>query len=242
MSKSSQKKKDKPIYRDHGKPAWYREQPQFPKGRDPYTDLFKDDMVAEIIRSISTKMKPDLKALQADLRHVAHDYLIVALTAPFGIRGGPKGMTRDQRKRWLESNILKPARKLLSALSVEHNHQLFEWSEDRIGHDPDKEALIRELERLLKRVDAVHSGIAERGNDRTDVLTEFKMDFADALRELFMKHYPDLPNFISEYDTAKRQASEYYKFMRLCADEVFKGDLVLAVDVVDGITVPKRKK
>lgn len=168
--------------------------------------------------------------------------MVAAFSAPFGIKGGPKGMTRDQRKRWLEPNILRPARKLLETLSIENAHHLFEWPEDRIGPDPNKLALTRELTRLLDRVGAVYDGIEERETDGSDVLTEFKKDFANALTLVFMKHYPKLPAHISQYDTAKRPSSEYFKFLRLCANEIFKGDLVPAVDLVDGITEPNRKR
>ena len=242
MSKNSQKDLSEPYYRKFGKPAWYKKQVHFPDGRHPYTDLFCDDVVAEIIRKIDPKLKPDVKVLRSDLQDLAHDYLVAAQSAPFGIGGGPKNLTRDQRKRFLKPQVVNPARKLLRALAEENAHQFFEWPDDKIGSDPSREMLVSELTRLLERVDCVLEGLTERQGDSGDTLTEFKLDFTNALRMVYQKHYPTLPAHISEYDRAKRPMSEYFKFLCLCSKEIFKDELVLAVELIDSVTEPQRKR
>lgn len=199
-------------------------------------------MLAKIVHKMGPKYKPDLDTLQAELRDLAHDYLIAALSAPFGIGGGPENMNRNERKRFLEPHVLNPARTLLEALSEENEHKFFEWPDEKIGPDPNKPLLIQELKRLIHRVEIVNAGQIERQGDGSDALTEFKMDFADALRMVFKKHFPALPAFVSPHDRAKRPSSEYFNFLRMCCDEIFKGDLVLAVELVDGVTGPKRKR
>lgn len=242
MSKSTSKNKAEPYYRKFGKPVWYRNALGFPKGRDPYHDLFNDEFISELVEKISVKYKPDQKVLQADLRDLAHDYLTAAYSAPFGIGDGPASLTRDERIRFLESDVINPARKLLNSLSDKEAHQFFEWPEDRIGEDPDKAILVRQLTRILYRANNILDSVIDRQNDGSDVLSEFKIEVASGLEMVFVDHYPELPAQISPHDRASAPHSEFFIFLRRCSDQIFKGDLVLSVGLIDSATRPRRKR
>ncbi len=204
--------------------------------------MFNDEFISELVQKISPTYKPNEKALQADLRDLAYDYLAAACSAPFGIGGGPKKLSRDERRRFLQTHVVNPAGKLLDALAKDNAHFFFEWTDEKTGPNPNRDRLIQELEHLVDRVTVVVEGLEERANDGTDALTEFKLDFANALRMEFKKHYPTLPSHVSAYDRAERPASEYFNFLRMCSKEIFKGELVLAVELVDSVTEPKRKR
>ena len=156
MSKNSRDKK--PYYQKYGEPAWHRNQPTFPEGRDPYTDLFKDEVIREISAIAGTLSETEFPALQANLRDVAYHFMCALFTTPLHLSDGPESVKLTARKNHLDRQIIKPANRLLDALASDNAALLSEWPEVLDYPAPDRSALINELSKLRDRTPACKGG------------------------------------------------------------------------------------
>lgn len=70
-----------------------------------------------------------IRLLQTELREIAEDFLIIAITSPLGILDGHPKKALDDRKRWLEANVINPVAILQNALSDDQAPMFAEWPE-----------------------------------------------------------------------------------------------------------------
>lgn len=180
----------------------------------------------------------DHDALQRDLRGVAVSFLIAGLTTPLGMKEGPASKTRDQRTRWLRTQIVNPATTLLDALSDTSAPMLSEWPETMNAPAPDHAVLRAELRKLIDRTDELIAVLNDRKRDGSGFTTEFRADLANALTKVFEKHFPDQRAARDGYDktTIVDDGSAYARFLRLCTEEIFPNDAALSGRIIDDIT------
>jgi hypothetical protein len=159
-----------------------------------------------------------------------------ALSTPLGFTDGPAKKTPHQRKRWLKTNIVGPARKLLAALSDSNSPMLSEWPEKMVAPAPDRTQLVGQLAALGERVEELIAQLDDRKSDGSDFNTEFRTDLANALTEIFEEYFPDLTAARSGYDKTSLTQSPYASFMRLCSEEIFPNDRGLSGGLIDEVS------
>lgn len=193
-------------------------------------------MLAGIVRSVSSHDGVSFGDLRRDLCELAAAFIAAAQSTPFGLTGGPAKLTRDQRTRWLRSNIQGPADRLIDALSETNIAMLSEWPEAMNSPAPDKARLTAELSVLRERVTELIAQLDERKADRSDFITEFRTDLANALTTIFERHFPRHRAARNAYDKTTAAESPYAAFLRLCAEEIFPYDKGLSGRIIDDVT------
>ncbi|WP_137390943.1 hypothetical protein [Rhodoligotrophos defluvii] len=224
-----QKSADKePYYLRYGEPVWYRDEVEFPKGRDPRHDLFADHTIDEIAKAAR---EPDFnarEALQADLREVAYRYLTALYTTPLRLSEGPRDVKLTRRVQHLERNVIKPAEQLLDALSDDNAPLLSEWPEDMRMPAPDRAALRSELEKLRNRAEELRLLLTDRIAN-TNMTTEFLTDLGNALSMVLKRHFPRLTiSRGTHIKTTKTKSGKMYgtylSVMEICVREILPKD------------------
>ena len=197
-------------------------------------DRFQDDFLLALIKRLRAQPKSGLGALQSDLRKLCQQFLIAAHTSPLGLAGGPARKTLDQRTRWLRTNAIAPAQRLIKALTQEA-HMFSEWPEAFSGPPPDREVLLDHLQRLRSRSSQILADIEDRKRDGNEGPTTIKAELADALTGIFTKHFPQLPAVRSPYDRSgdKKLRSPYAVFIARCTKEIFGSELGVPGNLID---------
>jgi hypothetical protein len=209
-------------HRSYSKPAWYRSKPTFPSGRDPWRDLFKDNVIDRIVKAVKVP-GTDRRELQKDLREIAEDYLTAALTTPLGLTDGPKDITLTKRREWVDIHLVQPSDQLLQALSADATHLRSEWPDPSDSPEPNLDLLVTELKKLHCQASELSSALAERAAIGANHTTEFKYDLVKALECTFRKHFPRLP--VSRGTFANGDwFSRFVDFVQTCIREIFPNE------------------
>jgi len=189
-----------------------------------------------ILKAVSAP-NPNIKlSLQADLRELATDYLTAALTTPLAIAIGPRDVTLTKRATWVERHLVKPAQRLLEALSDDTAPLRSEWPDPMNAPEPDRAVLRVELKKLYERADELRYCLSERASlARANHTEEFKGDLIYALTTVFRRYFPHL-----NASRGKQNESRFSVFLDLCAGEIFPG--VNATDYRVKDVIPRRRK
>lgn len=199
-------------------------------------EFFQTEAIENICRIVGAEAEVDRSALADELRSIADCYWLAAVSSPMGIAHGPASATIDARKRKIASNVLSPAEKLIEALSHENLPLLSEWPEDLPSTPPNRQTLVDELARLTHRVRDLCVFLDDRKRKGSSSLSqEFKIDFADALTEVFEQFFPHARAARGGYDRTMTPSSEYQAFLKACSSEVFGEDFVLSGNVMDEV-------
>lgn len=157
------------------------------------------------------------------------------MSSPLGIQGGPESQTPDARKRKITGSILHPAEKLIDALSDENLNLLSEWPDELPSAPPNRHALIEELTKLSNRTRDLFEVLDDRKRKGSAISQEFKIDFANALADVFERYFPNAHPSRSGYDRTPNPSSEYQAFLKACAQEVFGDDFKFSGNVLDEV-------
>lgn len=130
-------------------------------------------------------------------------------------------MTRDERLRWLDADVLNPIEKLLNALSENNAPKLSQWPEKLNAPEPNKPTLIGELEKLFEWAGELWADLNDRKSDRSTLLTEFKTNLVNALSYVFETHFPNVPAARDSWDRTGEAKSPYVEYLNLCVREIF---------------------
>ncbi|WP_187431993.1 hypothetical protein ROLI_030260 [Roseobacter fucihabitans] len=180
-----------PYHQRYSEPAWYRDQPKFPKGRDPNTDLFKDDAIKSIGEIAGNLDDADFHALQLQLRNVAFDYMTALHTTPLRLLDGLGDVKLTSRIKYLETHTIKPARLLLDALADDNSALLSEWPEKLDYPAPDKSSLVAELNKFHDRATELKLLLEDRLPNESMTM-EFLTDLGNALTRVLKSFFPSL--------------------------------------------------
>lgn len=232
---------DQPYFVRYGEAKWYGNKAAFPVRRRPDVDLFGIETVNTIVKKTYRNANVDILELQSELRELSKAFIMAALTTPIGLSDGPGNIPHDKRMRWLMTHILNPVRTLINALDLENEHQIAEWPHDIPGKPPSRKILMKQLRLLEVRIDGLYANFEDRITDRCVFLTEFRVELADRLRDIFIKYFPELEAERSSYDKTSAPKSPYVTFMRLCAEEMFPNDKIIADGVLDKL-IPKKNR
>lgn len=128
--------------------------------------------------------------LKADLQDVAESFISAALSAPLGLRDGPRSLSNTQRKKLLLTKVIGPAAALIELLKSPDRAEVFsEFPETFSAAPPDREVLLSQLEALKTRGEDIVWCVELRG--RTHALSDFKVDLTIALVDAFRRHVVD---------------------------------------------------
>ena len=133
-----------------------------------------------------------LAALRDELVAIGQRYRRIIETTPCDLRGAPFNKTLTQRGDWLQTNVVRPTQRLLSALGDDQSPWFATWPyEHEFKEMPDREKLSDELQKVLDYSTRLLAKIRhERGADAgTNQELRFYIfkDIAAAVR----KHLPD---------------------------------------------------
>ena len=190
-------------------------------------------MLKKLLPSTPELPDPQKTALQQELRDIAEDFLTVALTTPLRFNVGPKDVPLSKRAVWVKRHIFTPASELIDALSDTNAPMRSGWPDLLDANGPNRSVLIRELTTLrdyardlawnlqsraettkvLKRSDRETS----RGANHTQ---EFRLDLANALREVFVRYYAGLPISLGTYDQQHGMQGQFLAFINGCFNEI----------------------
>lgn len=197
--------------------------------------LFSEATVRKICRKSGVGQIVDLPTLAEDLIAIANCYWVAAMSSPLGVVGGPESQSSDERRRKIASGVIHPAEKLLTALSDADIANLSEWPEEFPAPHPDRQILLEQLARLIRRMHDLTEVLDDRKRKGSPFLTEFKIDLANALSEVFERHFPDAEARRGGSDRTDIPTSPFHGFLNLCAKEIFGEGFSLSGDVLDAV-------
>lgn len=225
----SRKSPDQPYYLKYRDLGWLdRPLPQAP-------DFFRKETVDRICQIAGAGDGIDRLHLTEELHTIANVFWVAAMSSPLGVHGGPAPQTPDARKRKLASTILHPAEKLIKALSDENLSVLSEWPDELPSPQPNRHALVDELNKLSRRVHDLCEVLDDRKRKGSAIFQEFKIDFASALADVFERYFPHAQPSRGGYDRTSSPSSEYQAFLKACAKEVFGVGFTFSGNVMDEV-------
>jgi hypothetical protein len=197
--------------------------------------FFLDATVRTICRRSGVGPISDPALLAKDLIEVADSYWAVAMASPLGVTGGPESQSSDERRRRIETGVIRPAEKLLASLSDKEVAALSEWPDKFLAPDPDRHILLEQLARLVSRMNDVTEVLEDKKRKGSPLLTEFKIDLANALSEIFERHFPEAQARRGGSDRTDIPTSPFHWFLNLCAEEIFGKEFPLSGNVLDEV-------
>ena len=230
MSKNSS---NQPYYLRYRELGWLdRPLPETP-------DFFSDKLIKRICREVGVKEEANQGELSKELRDIAQSYWMAAMSSPLNVANGPDSLSPDERIRKISSTVLNPANKLLEALAVDNLALLSEWPDKLPSPAPDREHLLAELSLLIVRVRDLTEVLEDRKRKGSPLSHEFKIDLANALTDVFERHFPSVSPARGGYDQTKDPSSEYTHFITACASEIFGTGFTISGNILDEVALSR---
>ncbi|MYM54448.1 hypothetical protein [Thalassovita mangrovi] len=198
-------------------------------------EFFPQKAIDRLCRIGGADDKTDRRRLADELRTIAKVFWVAAMSSPLGVQGGPESQTPDARKRKITSSVVRPAEKLIEALSDESLTLLSEWPDELPSPSPNRHALIEELTKLSNRARDLFEILDDRKRKGSAISQEFKIDFANALADVFERNFPNAQPTRGGYDRTPNPSSEYHAFLKACAQEVFGTNFKFSGNVLDEV-------
>ncbi len=199
-------------------------------------DLFSDQVIKRVT-GIAGRLDEDKScSLQAALRDVAFHFMTALYSTPLRLSGGPDDVKLFARVQHLERQILKPADRLIEALSDNKLPLLSEWPEEIQSTAPNREALIAELTKLRDRAEELRDQLADRLPEE-NMTTEFLIDLGNALTKVLKDHFPQLAISRGTYDKGSssevgKMRGRFLDVMDICIAEILPNDGPLSSNLV----------
>ncbi len=130
---------------------------------------------------------------------------------------------------------MRPAVLLIEALSDQNLTLLSEWPDELPSPPPNRHTLIEELTKLRNRTRDLVEVLDDRKRKGSAISQEFKIDFANALADVFERYFPDAQPSRGGYDRTQSPSSEYQAFLTACAQEVFGDGFKFSGNVLDEV-------
>lgn len=197
--------------------------------------FFSEATVRIICRKSGIGSIADPALLARDLTEVADCYWIAAMSSSLGITGGPESQSSDERRRKIANGVIRPAERLLASLSDKEIAALSEWPDEFSSPDPDRQILLEQLARLVRRMHDLTEVLEDKKRKGSPSITEFKIDLANALSEIFEYHFPEAQARRGGLDRTDIPTSPFHWFLNLCATEIFGEEFSLSGDVLDSV-------
>lgn len=210
------------YYRTYADTPWYRGQIIFKDG-DPRIHLFTDATMNRILKALG-KRSSISEQLRAELRDIAYCYLAVAVTTPLGISNGPRAVTLTKRAIWIHRHLLKPATRLLQALSDRTAHMRSEYPDPMDQEPPDRQRLVSELEKLTARSRELEVCLSDRKN--YSLRREYVIDLVRAITVALKREFPDLKISRGTHDTEFGMQGRYLEALKVAITEILPNEKV----------------
>lgn len=202
-------------------------------------DFFSEKLIKRICREVGAGDETDQEDFTKELTEIAQAYWMAAMSSPLKIGIGPALQSPDERIRKLNSTVLNPAKKLVDALADSNLPLLSEWPEKLPSPPPDRDHLLKELSLLIGRVQDLTEALDDRKRKGSPLSHEFKIDLANALTDVFERHFPSVSAARGGYDRTKNPSSEYRRFMTECGSEIFGSDFSFSGNVLDEVALSR---
>ena len=199
-------------------------------------DFFSEDTVRRICRLAGGGDDVDHARLAEELQAIAKAYWIAAMSSPLGIFEGPPSQRIDDRKRKIASTIVRPAERLIEALSDDNLPLLSEWPDEPMSPSPDRQVLLDNLGLLVDRARELSELLDDRKAKGSPLSREFKIDLANALTIVFERHFPAVRAARSGYDRKAQPVSQYRAYLNECAKAIFGEAYSLSDEAVDQVS------
>ena len=152
-----------------------------------------DDAWLATFRKINKITDDDaLVALRDELVGIGQRYRRIIETTPCDLQGAPFNKTLTQRGDWLQTNVVRPTQRLLSALADEQRPWFATWPyEHEFKELPDRAALSTELQDVLAFSERLVAIL--RDEQQMDAATNQELRF-DIFKDVYAavrKHLPD---------------------------------------------------
>lgn len=229
----SENSSNQPYYLRYRELGWLdRRLPETP-------DFFPDKLIKRICREVGADEETDQEVFSNELREIAKSYWVAAMSSPLKIGKGPKLVSPDERIRKLSSTVLNPAKKLLDALAEENLSLFSEWPDKLPSQAPDRAHLLKELNLLIGRVRDLSEVLDDRKRKGWSLSHEFKIDLANALTDVFERHFLTVPATRSGYDRTPTPSSGYRHFMTECGSEIFGSGFSISGSILDEVALSR---
>lgn len=229
----SENSSNQPYYQRYRELGWLdRRLPEMP-------DFFSDKLINRIYRESGAGDEADQEGFAKELREIAQAYWVAAMSSPLKVGNGPALQSPDERIRKLNSAVLNPAKKLIDALAEENLSLLSEWPDKLPSQAPDRAHLLKELNLLIGRVRDLSGVLDDRKRKGWSLSHEFKIDLANALTDVFERHFPTVPATRSGYDRTPTPSSGYRHFMTECGSEIFGSGFSISGGILDEVALSR---
>ncbi len=161
------------------------------------------------------------------IEHCAH-YREVISTLPCDLQraGAPPNMTLTKRVRWLETNVIGPASKLIEAIGNDNVPMFSTWPYPlTIPEFRDNSTLAAELTDILHHATNLRDSL--RGQQEGDAAhsQELRAEIFCSMARTFRQHAPHVPPSRGEYDEKEGKRRGFYlDAMRLVFKRIINED------------------
>ena len=187
------------------------------------------DKLCGILRIADPSAQQDFAFEMIDL--CAH-YREIISTLPCDLHkaGAPFNLSLTKRADWLETQVIKPAQRLMDALQAENRPMFSTWP---YPLDPpkfrDNDRLNAELTELLAETNKLRQDLRNQQADDAGHSQELRQEVFNALARLFRKHAPDVKPNRGTYDEhpdpkKRKRIGNYVDAMRLAFGTVVGRD------------------
>lgn len=175
--------------------------------------LFDQATIDELADILNLPDSVAVGEFRADLVcHCAH-YREIISTLPCDLQraGAPPNMTLTKRADWLEREVIKPAQKILNAVSDENIPMFSTWPYPlTVPEFRDNSALVAELIKTLEHATGLRDSL--RGQQEGDAAhsQELRQEIFCSIARTFRQHAPHIPPSRGEYGKQERRRRGFY--------------------------------
>tara|TARA_R110000772_G_scaffold27017_1_gene69110 strand:+ start:913 stop:1554 length:642 start_codon:yes stop_codon:yes gene_type:complete len=180
-------------------------------------ELFDESRIAELADILSVEGHASIAAFESDLLDLCAHYREIISTLPCDLPDAPFNLSLTKRADWLESNVSKPAERLLSALEDDKQPMFSTWPYPLgVPGFRDNNILQAELRELQEMSVKLMRSLRGQQADDAGHSQEFRQELFIAIALLLRKHAPEVKPNRGVYDPElRRRVGVYVDAMRL---------------------------
>lgn len=181
------------------------------KFRDEAESAFDARTVAELAGIIGLSGEEAVGAFRDELVELCAHYRAVIAVLPCDLPGAPFNMSLTKRAEWLDINVIKPAERLLEALTDERQPMFSRWPYPlTVPEFRDNSVLMRELSTVLESSQHLRKVLRGQQAEDTGHNQELRLEVFASLARLLRKHRPELAPSRGVYDPELRRRVGIY--------------------------------
>jgi hypothetical protein len=144
------------------------------------------------------------------------------LDTPLNFRISPENVSLTRRGEWLETRVLNPADKLLSALRIENRSMFSAWPSDLAV--PDLAPISSAIENLQRFAIELRQDLLQQQQDDAGHNDEIRSDIVDNLIYQLREHFPEIKLSRGVYEPALGVVGAIPEYVRRAFREITDSD------------------